>query len=115
MLGRGEHDYVLGMRNIFLLRSANRNAKQNLERGSAGTLTLECEKNILYRNAGARERKGKIKECGHTGCKALQERAPISANNCIAGLVLQSVMSATDMLGQQDVLCLSAKDPHPRQ
>ena len=32
-----------------------------------------------------------------------------------AGLVAQSVMSATDTLGHWDVRGLSAIDPHPRQ
>ena len=31
------------------------------------------------------------------------------------GLVAQSVMSATGMLGHRDVCVLSATDPHPRQ
>ena len=33
----------------------------------------------------------------------------------IVGLVAQSVMSATGMLGHRDVCVLSATDPHPRQ
>ena len=36
---------------------------------------------MLYRNTGAWERKGKIKEHGHPGREAFQERAPISVNN----------------------------------
>ena len=36
---------------------------------------------MLYRNTGAWERKGKIKERGHPGREAFQERAPISVNN----------------------------------
>ena len=44
---------------------------ENLERGSAGTLILERENKMLYRNAGVRERKSKIKEHWH---EAFQER-----------------------------------------
>ena len=36
-------------------------------------------------------------------------------HNILAGLVAQSVMSATDMLGYWDVCGLSAIDPRPRQ
>ena len=42
---------------------------------------------------------------------------PSKCSSCLllAGLVAQSVMSATDTLGPRDVRGLSAIDPHPRQ
>ena len=76
-VGRGERDFVLGTRNIFLLRSAKQ------ERGSTGTLILEREKKYLYRSAGTQERKRKIEERGHVECETSQERAPISENSLL--------------------------------
>ena len=54
-VGRGERNYVLGTRNIFLLESA----KQNLERENAGTQILVREKKALKKHAGTRNAKRK--------------------------------------------------------
>ena len=84
MRGRGERDFVLGTRNIFLLRSTKQEREaRNLERGSTGTLILEREKKYLYRSAGTQERKRKIEEHGHAECETSQERAPISENSLL--------------------------------
>ena len=66
-MGGGERHYVLVTRNIFLLRSANRNAKQNLERGSAGTLTLERGKNCIqeHRSVGTQRQNRGMRNAKH--------------------------------------------------
>ena len=50
-----------------------------MERGSAGTLTLEREKKYLYRSAGTRERgnaKAKSRNAGTRDAKALRNARP---------------------------------------
>ena len=61
-----------------------RNAKQNWERGRAGTLTLVREEIYLKRNAGARHAMAKCRSAGTRHAKGLQELAPSSVKRLIS-------------------------------
>ena len=75
MLGMGEQDFVLGKRNIFLMRSAKQEREAKFGMRECGNANLRTLRKKLY--TGARERKGKLEERGNAGRDAFQERAPI--------------------------------------
>ena len=71
----GEQDYVLGKRNIFMLRSAKQEREAKFVMRERRNANLRTWRKKLY--TGARERKGKLEERGNAGREAFQERAPI--------------------------------------
>ena len=68
MLARGESNYVIGMQNIFLFRSAKQEREAKFETQDAGMRILLREKKAFKKHATA-EREEEMKEHGHMSRK----------------------------------------------
>ena len=75
------------MQMFLRLGTQIRNAKQNWERRSAGTLTLVRQQIYLISNAGTHHTTAKSRNLGTCHAKGLQEPVPSSAYGKFRGLV----------------------------
>ena len=65
MLARGERNYVLGTRNIFLFRSAKQEREAKFGTRERGNANLGTRKKSFEKARGNAEREEEMKECRH--------------------------------------------------
>ena len=75
-VGRGERDYVLGARNIFLLRSAKQEREAKFGARECGNANPRTRKKLY---TGTQERGNAKAKSRNAERKAFQERTPVSA------------------------------------